>query len=418
MKYQYMMLDGIRVGLNVDPTCSVDLDINEQKNLHKIVKKLGVKFNEAKKEYFVIKPSKKTDSALHIALRQHNNNESSWYLNISGNPLMHWSGQNVFGAARADLQIKTTFRRCLEWLEKQSNMLVGQSLYDKIGIGSINIHGIEFAVYTRKITGDIDHLISAWQYMYRASNWKQGNKHLSLDKLLSMSSRIDEEEYGSSLAIATMIQDGSNRKRLASLRIYKKLEEIATHGVLNDSVVAESGVLKEEVAADIKDRLRIDLDLSLIWMKRNGVKTIKDLEDYVGTNHAGDWKDFIQKELQKIVKHCALTYMWTFPNIFDESLVESIPKQWFKGIVDAEVKEWARKYKINPSIDYRAHVAMLDARLREHEDGEEVMTSLKNTNAYLERAARTSNLLNTKFTRMQEQAIKMLSFDTGAPDEL
>jgi hypothetical protein len=396
MKYEYTMLDGIKMGLNIQDN-GIALDKEELEVLRRIFKKMKAVYYEQNKEYVISKPG--NTSSIRIGLRQHHSNGDHWYLNIDGNPMNHFKEQNVYGYADAGRQIRNTFKACILWLSKRSKVVINESLYGKIEKGEINIHSLEFASYTKKLDCDIDQLINSWQAMYRLANWTVDGKTESLDRMLGISTRIDSEEYASSFALATIEKYQSRVYRVVGLRLYRKdveIEETKTE-------------VSAEILADVRQRLRVDIEFGSRWLHRKKIKTVKELETFVGINYDGDWAKFVRTELNDLIEKACLRYMWTFPNIFTLSEKAKIPPQWFGGVVDAEVRQWALQRGINPDISYKAHVSMVWARLSE-QPGYDKLKALESPKAYAKSALRAYKQMD-KLKNNQALAVAGLTFD-------
>lgn len=409
-----MMLDGSASGVTLNSdTCDLPLDVMEASALMKAMKRL-IKKNCAYIEghdYKAIK-NKNQDYPLVIALRRHKINANEWFLNVDGNTAGHYQGSNVYGNSNVGWQIRGMFEDCLRWVEKESEIDLPNSIMEKIQKGKINLYMLEMAAYTKKTDADITSVINKWQFMYKNSSWKEDGKHVFLPRILGVKS-YDTEDYETSFSVATLflernVVNGKHkiiRRTLAGIRLYDKLEQLEEEGV----------ELDERIKKDIEGRLRVDLWLTRTWMNRAKIKTLAELENYVKGNYSGLWKDFIDYELWQVISKSALRYMFEFPNILDRKIKASIPEQWMNdNVVDKEVQRWASKLGIDANIPYKAHVAMLFARVMENLEGTDKALALESAGAFnsvMER--KLSQRLNDIPIHMLDSIINLLTFDKG-----
>jgi hypothetical protein len=432
----YCMADGMRagvgletmkakVGLEVD---GIDVTMEEAMNLTKVLRAMRtMKYNVEHNEYVVNKPSKYRDSegrsvsTLRIALREHETNEGLWFFNISGNPLKHFEGNNAYGYPAAGQVIRDTFRRCLSWLEKKSGINIVESVHDKVRDGLINIHNLEFAIYTRKCDVDIRPMINAWRYVYRTADWAGvDGMHKSLDQLLSVNSRNQREEYEDSFAVEVMQAKMRVNNATDDMgKIYKATRETVSGLCIYDKSAEMSGDegVPDEVLDDLKGRLRLDLWLTRVWLARKRIKTVLDLENYVASKHEGEWRHFIVSELQVVLDKTALQYMWGMSNIFRDGERQKIPKAWREGaledrIVTDEVKRWARDNNIDPHIPYEAHAAIIWA-LKLKISGADKVEALRNDQAMSQVVLRASAKLEDLDRKLKKRVDTLLNFDTS-----
>lgn len=430
----YFMADGMRAGIGLEGiragvelhADNVSLTKSEADSVKRVMKRRRAKYNAENNEWVLNKPSKYKDvedrsvSTLRIALREHETNAGVFFFNISGNPLKHFTGSNVYGSPQAGILVRKTFLACLKWLDKE--MEIEQSVYDKVQEGKINLHNMEFAIYTEKCDVDVKPMINIWRYVYRAADWAGADGvHKSLDQLIGVNSRRQVEEYEDSFAVEVMrtsvrsaSADGRppklKRETVSGICIYDKSAELLN----TDSEVSA------EILEDLAGRMRIDLWLTRLWLSDKRIQTVLDLESYVEKQHNGDWKQFIVIELENVINKTALHYMFKIYNIFKDGEVEKIPTDWSEGsigdrkLTDA-VKKWADRRGIDPRIPYEAHAAIVWA-LKLKINGADKVAALRNDQAMQQIIMRASSTLERVSHKWRERASLLLNFDTSIVD--
>lgn len=409
-----MMLDGSASGVTLNSdTCDLPLDEIEATALKRAMRRLlKKKIAYIEGRDYKARKNDNEEYPLVVALRRHKNNEDEWFLNVDGNTAGHYQGSNVYGNSNVGWQIRGMFEDCLLWLQRTAEVQLPDSIMEKIRAGEINLYMMELAAYTKKTAADISSVINKWQYMYKNSSWKEDGKHVFLPKILGVKS-YDTEDYETSFSVATLfiernVVNGKQkiiRRTLAGIRLYDKLEQLGEEGIEID----------DKTKKDIEGRLRVDLWLTRMWMRKARINTLQQMEEYVKRNHAGVWKDFIDFELWQVISKSALRYMFEFPNILDAKIKASIPSQWMKeNVVDKEVQRWATRLGIDPNIPYKAHVAMLFARVTENLEGVDKALALESAGAFnsvMER--KLSKKLNDIPTSTLDSIINLLTFDKG-----
>lgn len=404
--WSLIMLDNMLAGMNID----YGLETNS-KEASVLKEALGKIEGAIVREGYIStnKVGKDNVSDMSIDLQRDNRvtAKEKWYFNVHGNPVNHRYGTNILGFAEADWQITQIMRRCLDWVAQESGIELPKSLYEKVSIGEVFIHSLEFAAYSKKLEGDLGAFIGGWWTMYGMSRVTDPTclyRSIPLDELLGVNTRIDEVEYKSTFTVAmneSYAADvgsiGPNMARYrksstASLRFYDKEYEIEQKEL----------VVGERELSIISDRLRVDLQLYNKWFAARRIKTVAQLTLYVKKRYAGDWKQFIISEIGKVVDKACLLYMFSFPlDLFSKERRKEIPAAWIKGeLLDDDVHAWANRNGIRLDVSYAAHKAMVKGRKTKkellddycEENGIELPDSWKSVQLGISRLALTSGL--------------------------
>ena len=391
LPYGPTTIDNIRTGLGVAgvDTAGLELDKAELKAVMKVFKKIT-----GSDEYLIKKnsPMNEGNHKLTLELQKERGSER-WFFNVEGNPIGHFKGHNIRGNPNAALVIRLTYEKTLKWLEEKSGLTLPRSMWAKVEARQIFIHYLEFAAYTAVLKAPVTILLNAAQAMFRLSDWKdEKGMHINLDKLLGVNSRMHKEEYESSFAVFT-VEKGGNP--LVGICMYQKDVEMKGSGIR----------ISDETMKNLQGRLRIDVHFSNRWLTNRKIKTVRDLEAYVKNRPHKSWEKFVHEELLKVVEKSCIQYMWRCPNIFDDRVREEIPKQWFAGVVDDEVREWASEVGVDTRVSYQAHAAMLWARGHHAVSGAEKLESLGSIEKRMRIAQKEARATN----QVERQILKAFS---------
>lgn len=327
MKKRRIMLDGSTVGAELSG--SLELEASEVYKVHKILKKRG---GEDRDSGFAV-----TVNGLVISLRTHYHDKSKYFLNLTGNALKFLTGSNVYGYVEADQIIVKAFIRALDGLGKFPDRII-----EAIEARMINVHSLEFAVYTNEVPNK-KLLLNDWAHVYQAgySNSK-GDNHESLTDMLRIKFARAEWEHKSSVCLRIWTKDG--REEEIMLQVYDKAQQIRD-------------VSEEAVPKDIKNRLRIDLHLHHGWFRRRSVngtrlKTLKDIADYV--EKRGGWTLFVATELKYALERTCLFHMWSFD---PQPIKRGTYKRGMPGYFDLDAKVydalWDRRLNLRVTDEAR-----------------------------------------------------------------
>lgn len=364
-KKEWTTVDMAKMGLHAD-TGGLELEASELSLM-----KHAFKANKATIEgtKFTVRKKRKDDPDKHplLLILQKDKFSKKWFFNIEGNPVGHITGSAIFGYSNAAWVLKGTYVKMLQFLAEGASIQMPESLINKARRGEIYLYALEFATYTTKMTDDIKRLISAWQAMYRMSDWKAlTGIHESLDKLLNVCSRNYKTEYETSFAIATL--EPQSKNQLIGLAFYDKKVELnkpENKGLHIDNSIGQA----------IDGRIRIDVNFSARYLSNRKIRTIARLEHVVNEDHNGSWIEFVHSAVRDVIHKSCLQYMLTCPNIFVSQIKKTIPEKWADGtwknknnegkvdqnLVDS-IKRWASVHGVRPDVSYKAHVAMLFGR--------------------------------------------------------
>lgn len=288
MKKRSVMLDGMLVGTRLSALKQADM---------KALRKLMVAYGCTELGGQDIEIAIERKSTVKLSLRRHKMNKDEWFLNLSGNPLTFFKGDNTYGYVEADEMIVRCYEACVARLERFGEFpkRVKKMIADK----DINLNQLEFACYTSAVP-DKAQLLNDWAHMYRHSySTADGKEHKGLLDLLDLKFERKHKKHVSDVGLKILSRDGS--EEVAMLRVYDKAAERRSKDL--------------EVARGIENRLRIDLNLSYGWFRRHSImgqkiKTLRDLVAYV--EKGGDWIDFIRREIAWALDRTKLFEMWTF----------------------------------------------------------------------------------------------------------
>ena len=289
------MLDGVQLGLNLQ------LEANELQQCRHVLTAAGAIQKDAKTLEINVSDNR---GQLVLAVRQHLHDKTRWFLNMSGNPLTFYTGQNVIGfAEKCDTMIVCAYKRVMSIVEDLAELKFPQRLSDELTKRNVNINYIEFATYTTKVD-DVKQLLADWHHMYDASYSSNGRANTSVSELLNVR---HERLHISHTSVALKIM-GSDRRGIDSmLMAYNKSEELQSKAGTIDTNAVHAFL--------IKDRIRVELSLQSEWFKRKKIagrklQTLAQLDQYVKQRHT-TWPAFIDYEFAKAVERCCLFSMWT-----------------------------------------------------------------------------------------------------------
>jgi hypothetical protein len=366
---QKVMLDGARVGTALeDVKGSIELDSSEYKIIKQIFIKAKVK--ESIEMILAIKNKLDNESTMHLVLRRHIHQEDKWYLNLSGNPLTFFEDSNTYGWPEADEQILKAFKYCITYAQKKARMYFPLRIRSDILNLDFHINSLEFASYTHKVK-DKAQILNAWDYMYSSSNSYDGLKHKSLEKLLNVNR--NNRQYDTSFSLELL----RDKKVESMLTIYDKELEM-----LNRNVGLEN------IPLDIKDRLRVDLNLCSYWFKQRSIKTMRQFVIYVDSK--GGWENFIKSEMMIAFNRTCLLHMFTFPA---------------ESIINSSYKLGDNVNGLNSRISLAAYQAMLYARASFYVTDDDKMQALLGNSKPMLAKLKTKALPNA--------VLKALTLDTG-----
>lgn len=287
-KSSLTMLDGVQLGLNLD------LETSELTTCRSILNAAGANAVDTRTVELTVNGKR---GRVMLSLRQHLHDRQRYFLNLSGNPLTFYTGQNVVGfAENCMLMIQQLYRRTLAIVERQSRWKFPARLYNAIDSAELNINYIEFATYST-VVPDVTQLLADTHHMY-SSAYSLTDNALSVAELLNVR---HERQHITHTSIALKLMGSDRRGIDRMLLAYDK--------------VAEQGSKQSPHTALIANRLRIELSLQSEWFRRKKIggkklQTLAQLDAYVKLKHK-TWTAFIDYEFALAVERSHLFSMWS-----------------------------------------------------------------------------------------------------------
>lgn len=224
---------------------------------------------------------------LMLSLRRDKHSKNH-YLNLSGNPLTFFTGQNQYGTDDIGRTLVSAYLAALRIVDPERTL--PKSLRRKIKELDFNIHSIEFATYTRPLK-DKRWLVEALHKLYAAAAVPHEGKMLCSQFLECYPVSLQDTE--GSLRLKLYRRHGARKVNDISILLYDK-EQL------------------EEVHAELKSRLRIDLMFNQDWFTCNpSLRKASNLVDHV--NSVGGWPVFIHRYARKALERSGMVYLLTFP---------------------------------------------------------------------------------------------------------
>lgn len=284
------MLDGTQLGLNIN------IENAELQQCRHILASAGAIQKDAKTLELVVKNANR--GTLVLSVRQHLHDKSRWFLNLSGNPLTFYTGQNAIGfAADCTTMIVSAYKKVLKLVENDAALKFPRRLYAELENKNVNVNYIEFATYTN-IVSDVKQLLADWHHMYSASYSAAGTHNISVNELLNIR---HERLHVSHTSVALKLMGSDRRGIDTMLMAYDKADELQSKSSAVPKLIA--------------NRIRVELSLQSEWFKRKKIsgkklQTLQQLDMYIKARH-GTWPVFIDYEFDIAIKRSHLFSMWT-----------------------------------------------------------------------------------------------------------
>jgi hypothetical protein len=309
-----------------------------------------------------------------LVLRQDSRNKKNWYLNVDGNPAKYILGDNIYGLANAEKQIKYIFRRCIKSVQKVAGMEMPSSVLQDVEDGNIYLNSLEFACYSNPLRVDPKKITGAWRYMFRRGHivGEDGKTH-TLEEILGVKTRTEYENSFYCWLLAPKprpkAEEGETARKYPDVKhimflAYDKIEELQSGWKdKSKNAIGEDGedyitddkhiknvarIQKDEALNDIQNRIRYDIGFTNAWFVHKGLTTLAKLAKHVHKEFDGKWPLFVQHYVHMIFERACLGEMWTF--------------DW-REVRDAKRAGLNRVPGLNPQVPTAAYMVMAEARV-------------------------------------------------------
>jgi hypothetical protein len=278
----------------------MELSEDESAQLKIMMDKAGAVVAEREMRFNVTRKK----STMCLSMRANENNAKKKYLNLSGNPLTFITGSNVYGSPNPVKQLKFCWNKCLERLERDAGMKAPKRIHKEIEKARIHINSLEWACYTEEMRDPLK-MLNEWHSMFHLTRRKRDD---GMQEFLADMLNVQwiDSQYKDSFRLKIL---DAQRRTVCMIGFYDKATEMVRKA---EEMGEDVEAVRASIPDTIRNRLRLDIQLTHLWFKNKRATRLDDLIKLVGNpkTYDGDWGAMIRDEVMKVVDKTHLVRMF------------------------------------------------------------------------------------------------------------
>lgn len=271
-------------------------------------------------------------------------NKYNYFLNVRVNPTRWLTGQNLYGSSNMVLDLLQVYT----FICDKAKLV---NLREKVNKLDINVYDMEIAAYTKKGFQSI--FFGVVNALYLGTfNVENGKRLVWPANEMGVQCRTKPHLFDKHLRLLISAKDidvdnfNESEKNIEfGLSIYRKYNELLEKGLLSEFDEAEIDA--------IKGRARIDLQICNAYFKKNGIKTLWDLQESVHYKYNGSYAKWFKSCFEVAIYRSGINAML---NITKEELIAlrtsqpnigSMQYKWLASFVDvrSNMLTWDNRFK-------------------------------------------------------------------------